>query len=708
MVNFQTTDINFHAEADLKDLRLSSDFNYLLSFTSYLSGIEQKIYIWNCDAIAEGQQLPDAVLKTPLNTAITCMDSICIENNWFVIAGSLSGEIVIWKGKIEKDSGAWELGSWETIPINNVKDQYHIQHIDLQKESDQIIIYKIAKSLSSGLFELLKIRISPNSLSFEIEVIFNSEIRISAFDVHHACVTVGLEDGSLFEINESRNTRKFGLQNDTITKIKYINSENIIANSDAEELNIWSLEKGEIIQSIHHDKLILDIDYNPIGNEIIYTTKDRTIESYNLNDRLNSELLNLNKLLEHHYDEYRAQGFGYFFPDSIKILPNNKSLALAIRNFLFVVDKPNFINSFVYLLQDLRYKNSDLFGTLQGMNLIQVADKLPAGRDSERYIYDIIKNRLLTDEKIGHKNSGQDQKELILNSIGQLGPLFMYEFIIHEKDIDVQREYINSVREYPLNYWTSKLNSHITPEKQKWSIQLFISTNKTRVVEGSGIYALHNKDNKREILLKNRKQTLIQFILKLDNFHAGFIPLIKNIAVDIENDKGQKDTLMFSDYSFSSNLENSLLGESAIFSISNFKLDGSYKESDFAYFWIRNIKVNFVESLIPKKSWGTIAKESSQMFKTFRRNFMIPNNPEFRIQIGKGISSIIGKLIDEYFGRLILLNFIFSVWGFWEAAVVKIYPDSSFIQLIATALAFGALAYTIYILLEILIKKIKA
>ena len=115
-----------------------------------------------------------------------------------------------------------------------------------------------------------------------------------------------------------------------------------------------------------------------------------------------------------------------------------------------------------------------------------------------------------------------------------------------------------------------------------------------------------------------------------------------------------------------------------------------------------------MKSLIPKKSLGTIAKESIGVYKSFKRNFIIPKNPEFRIQIGKGFSSFFGKLIDEYFGRLILLNFIFSIWGFWEAAVVKIYPDSNLIQLISTILAFGALGYTLYILLEILIKKIKA
>ena len=79
--------------------------------------------------------------------------------------------------------------------------------------------------------------------------------------------------------------------------------------------------------------------------------------------------------------------------------------------------------------------------------------------------------------------------------------------------------------------------------------------------------------------------------------------------------------------------------------------------------FIRKITVEYTETLEPSES-STSDEEDFMIFEAFRNNFLYPLTPKTKVKVGQGIGSTLGKIIDEYFAKIIIVEFMLSLWGF--------------------------------------------
>ncbi|GAH97660.1 unnamed protein product, partial [marine sediment metagenome] len=84
--------------------------------------------------------------------------------------------------------------------------------------------------------------------------------------------------------------------------------------------------------------------------------------------------------------------------------------------------------------------------------------------------------------------------------------------------------------------------------------------------------------------------------------------------------------------------------------------------------------VEYTENLEPSES-TTSNEEDFKIIEAFRNNFIYPLTPKTKIQIGKGLKSKLGKMIDEYFAKIIIVEFLLSFWGFIEVGLPSIIPN---------------------------------
>ncbi len=75
-----------------------------------------------------------------------------------------------------------------------------------------------------------------------------------------------------------------------------------------------------------------------------------------------------------------------------------------------------------------------------------------------------------------------------------------------------------------------------------------------------------------------------------------------------------------------------------------------------------------------------------------------------QVQIGKGLASNIGKMIDDYFGKIIIIEFIFSLWGFLEVGLPAMVPDVDF-DPISNLVSISGVLIILGIFLIMLLKK---
>jgi len=190
------------------------------------------------------------------------------------------------------------------------------------------------------------------------------------------------------------------------------------------------------------------------------------------------------------------------------------------------------------------------------------------------------------------------------------------------------------------------------------------------------------------IILKDRTQAQIRFLMVLNRVQTSFIPLIKNITIDIEDDRGDKDTLVFSDFTYSNNVLRILTNPTRsldkvkkinepkyiYYADCTFQIDEGYSVEDFANIFIRKITVEYTDNLEPSES-TTSDEEDFKIIEAFKNDFIYPLTPKTKIQIGKGLKSKLGKMIDEYFAKIIIVEFLLSFWGFIEVGLPSIIPN---------------------------------
>ena len=140
-----------------------------------------------------------------------------------------------------------------------------------------------------------------------------------------------------------------------------------------------------------------------------------------------------------------------------------------------------------------------------------------------------------------------------------------------------------------------------------------------------------------------------------------------------------------------------------------FQLEGGYSTEKFANIYVRNITIEFTEELNPLETVTSIP-EDTEIFSAFKNNFQFPLIPKTQIQIGKGLASTVGKIIDEYFAKIIIVEFIFSFWGYLMEAILAFLPESELeiINLVSTLsnlVTISGIVIVVILLLMLFIKK---
>jgi hypothetical protein len=181
-------------------------------------------------------------------------------------------------------------------------------------------------------------------------------------------------------------------------------------------------------------------------------------------------------------------------------------------------------------------------------------------------------------------------------------------------------------------------------------------------IEHAKFYEISSKKKSAKIILRDRKQSQIRFLMELVDIPTTFIPLIKAINLDVEDDRGDKDKLIFTDFIYSQNPINSSKGGHIYYSCCIFKLDQRYATEKFADISIRKITVEFTESLNPllTKDLNPSNREYTELFEAFRNKFQSPIFPtKTRINIGKRITTV-SKMMDNYLSKFVLIEFILA------------------------------------------------
>jgi len=123
-------------DLNVRDISISTDEKYLISCSEIKQDEVPYITVWRIERLLAKAKDPEAILKVEnsklkssnrnqLSNWILCVETIVKninnEDYWFIFAGSLNGELFIWNGKIEKNSGEWnfENTGFQKININD-------------------------------------------------------------------------------------------------------------------------------------------------------------------------------------------------------------------------------------------------------------------------------------------------------------------------------------------------------------------------------------------------------------------------------------------------------------------------------------------------------------------------------------------------------------------------------------------------------------
>ena len=325
----------------------------------------------------------------------------------------------------------------------------------------------------------------------------------------------------------------------------------------------------------------------------------------------------------------------------------------------------------------------------------------PENLNSLKKLYYVIKKRLKKAKELKLSLKDIDKKYQMNYNMRELGSLFIPSFINFEIEGDIQdekisiknqRQYLSEIRDNYIAYWNSVKNLFFKLPDTIWNFELYVTTDMEEDIKDATFVKINDPkiEDSAYIIMKDRGQTQIRFLMVLNNIDPAFIPLLSNINIDIEDDRGDKDNLAFSDFTYSKNFvkilndpKNSLTKykkmkkpENIYYSHCTFQIDDGYSTEEFINIFNRKIALDFVEKLNPLES-SVSSEEDYQIFDAFRDNFQYPIIPKIQIQVGKGITSKLGKFIDDYFTKIIIIEFIFSVWGFLEVGIgaYYIFPD---------------------------------
>jgi len=690
-------------DLDIRKIVLDSDGKYLISCSECGEKEDIKVYIWSLEKILEGLTDPeDIFLKVdhqPNNEQkianwLLCIDAITTEikgiQKWIVCAGSIHGDIYVWYGDIDKRRNKWIL---EDYSFKNFKD--------VNEKEKAVFDIKIKKDLSSknstfhlylalnNIYEIyreykrdnyikklsldfdefgkkLKLKDGRNHLDFE-----SQEEWILSFDlsVKKKILITGSKDKNIimWDLETGKTIEKIGSHDDAITCIKLLKDGTRLASGCLDNvIKVWDLEEKKEDRYIpfrkftEHDGEIVSLDIQKGDEYLVSASKDNTIKIWDLdngaminNIDVNCEITKFenNKNQKKQTTEEIENIYGLDFLRQVLVSPKNRFIFAIKKNRILIFR--NFGKVWHFIQQINHIKGSRLYKNIFGENLRQIAINREENEEILGEIYEeIIKKRL--------------------TNISELGSLFIPAFIKYEKKIESQREYIASVKTNYDNYWFSAKKLFFQLPNLTWKFKLYLTTDIKEKIEHAKFYEISSKkefldDEEKEgksteILLRDRKQSQIRFLMELVNVPTTFIPLLKAIILDVEDDRGDKDKLIFADFIYDKNLINSSKGDHVYYSDCIFKLDQRYANEKFADISIRKITLEFTESLNPSltKDINPRNRDYIELFEAFRNKFQSPIfPPKTRIKIGKRITAV-SRMMDNYLSKFVLIEFIFA------------------------------------------------
>ncbi len=711
---------------NVRDIVISSDEKYLISCSEMNQEDVPHIYVWRIERLlAEGKD-PEAILKVEsekqkdtngnhLSNWILCVDTIIKTINdeklWIICAGGLNGELLIWNGKIDKNSGEWNFENigFQKINFNDEDNNieqaiFKVKIIDIDDMIGRINLYMILNKIQTiGSEKSEKSTIKELTLSVDQElaglelkssrIVGQDEGWILAFDIYNN--TTALENERFVVSGSSKGLLKkwnlldssmgtvtnIGTHEDAVNCLKiYKNGEKVASGSDDSSIRIWKtrISKEPYYSLVGHHEEILSLDLLDSANLLISASKDNTIKVWDLNHRLWIRDINTDYLIQRYIkDDKKDNEIGLDFIRDIIISPDNRYIFASKKNKLIILRHFGRVWHFYQQLKYIRKTDKDLFKKIYGDNLRQICRNVPDNEESLKQIYEIIKKRLIDEN--GDFNSRM------------LASLFIPSFVTFENDFNDQKDYITSVQSKYDEYWFSVKNMFLRKPEISWQFKLYISTDIENEIEDVNFIEITDPINKKKtpyIILEDREQSQIRFLLVLDIVPTSFIPLLKAITIDIEDDRGDKDNLIFTDFDYAeknfikklSDSEHSLektipelnLPNNFYYSHCIFKLDEGYCTEDFAFISIRKCALEFSENLNPLES-DKVIPEDIEIFNSFKNNFHVPILPKTQIKIGKGVAAAAGKKIDDFLSRLVLLEFIFTIM---DVIAIVAFPES--------------------------------
>lgn len=719
---------------EVRDIEISPDGKFLISCSECEEHEDPYLIVWSLDELLEGENTPEILLQaekkenefTNVTNWILCIDSTVVERGntkwWVICAGSIIGDIYIWWFKLTPGLKKWDFKNYKSIIISGGSDnlrQYPkaIFDIKIQKDINQnslLHIYFVLNNIHTAIWKektydntlnKMKISIDESGVISRVEdtkIIGTSDVWITKMminrDLKEEIIITGSKDGkvNLWNISSGEDSVLIGEHDGTVTDISVIKKGKWIATSSIDtKIIIWEREKANLYKKKKelkgHTETILSIDVQTDDNYLMSVAKDDTIKIWDLND------FNWTRSIDMHYymnkydenirnKEKKVQVKGLNFIRNIKITPDNRYIIISKYDKIVILRNFGKVWHFIQQLKFIKKYDQELYRKIYGDNLKQIAKYSPENSESLNKLYNTIKKRLIKARKI-ELVSKTEQK--IDYDMRELGTLFIPLFMKFESNLKSQKEFILGVKQNYEAYWNSIRNSIFKFPDIPWGFKLYVTTSEMgEKIEDSNFVEITTQTGEPPfIILKDRSQTQIRFLMVLNRVPSSFIPLMNNINIDIEDDRGDKDNLVFSDFTYSKNFLKILTNpkhsleefkeindpEYIYYSDCTFQIDEGYCVEDFANIFIRKITVEYTSKLEPLES-TTSDEEDNKIIEAFKDNFIYPLTPTTTIKIGKGLASTLGKMIDEYFAKIIIIEFLLSFWGFIEIGLPSIIP----------------------------------
>ncbi len=680
-------------ELNTRDLAFSSNETYFVSCAEMYHSERPHVLVWRTKHIAKKGKTYEAKLEIQGdfqdNEWMLCVDVSTKRINgvkyWMICAGSILGNFYVWKGIVEPKSKKW------------IFEDCEFKKIILEESSEfrrAISKVKILKN-NPETFEVIValndvITISNNSRKpseiFSISLLLSTQgitlqqrksighhnDWILSIDIYinkgRRIIFSGSKDQTvrMWDLDSGANSLVGTLDDDaSCVKSFEIGSRLIIAASCIDNSIVyWDITNGlngkfKTVHIGNHDDEVVWIDYQQKNGLLISASKDNLIRFWDIQHKMWIREIDTDEILKQEENDLNQKEYGLNYLRMVIVSPSNKYVFAIKKDKIIAFRNYGRVWHFYQQLKFIERNNKELFNKIYGKNLKQIVKHKSESEESLREIYAIIKERLISTSGIWNPR--------------KLGPLFVPSFVTFDENEINQKEYLTSVQSTYESYWYSVKNMFFKEPEMSWNFRLYLSTDLEEEVSN---YIEITNNNRPHIVLDDRKQSQLKFVLILDNVPTTFIPLLNAIEVEVESDRGDKDSLDFSDFAYykkskeelsngkRSKAKNDLFESQAgdfYYSECVFKIDGGYATEKSAAITIKKISLEFAETLNPMATKKKNIKRDIEIFEAFRKNFKYPLTHKITVKIGKGFRANLGKIGEEYLSSLIALEFIFTL-----------------------------------------------